>query len=143
MGGLLVRYFPVAAELHTLHGEHAAVRAGRWNRDHRNDFSVHDEDPGAGVELRGAAGAGFVCDVPDVVTAAVGAAHRVGDADGALVRGHARNPGRQGLFGGALLVGRGTQRGVLRSGDYFLRLDFRAVAHERTAGQAGLVVMEE
>ena len=56
---------------------------------------------------------------------------------GACVRRDAPGYNRQRIFAAAFLVGRRKQRGVLRVGDYVLRLDLREGALE------GLLVKQE
>ena len=56
------------------------------NRNHGNDLSLLDENPGAGVGVCGSADAGVVHILSDLVAAALVAGHRVDDAAGACVR---------------------------------------------------------
>ena len=106
VGGVFLRHRSVAAEVHPLHGEPVVLRARAGNRDHRADLSLHDENPGPGVELCGPAHAGVVRDVSDVVAAEVAARDRMDAADGAFVRRDAPGFGRQRILAATFLVGR-------------------------------------
>ena len=51
-GGVLLRHSAVAAEVHSLHREPVLLACYR-NRNHGNDLSLLDENPGAGVGFAG------------------------------------------------------------------------------------------
>ena len=93
VGGVLVQHTAMAADVHSLHREPVVLLARDRNRDHGNDLSLLDENPGAGVGVCGPADAGVVHILSGVVAAEVDAGHRVDDADGAFVRRDAPGSG--------------------------------------------------